>query len=73
MANKTKHAMSQDTKDKARARKEPGTKARKFDNRIEQHNAAMLNRVRRTGGEATPWDVACAKRAAGRHGVAGAA
>lgn len=69
MANKTKRAMSSDTKAKARARKEPATEARKLARRNEQERAASLNRA--TGRK--PWDQVKAKRAAIRHGVSGAA
>lgn len=68
MANKVKHAMSQDAKDRSRARKVPGTKARKAARRKVQEMAASLNRVLRAGGEATPWQVACAKRRTIRRG-----
>lgn len=73
MANKTKRAMSPEAKAKARTGKATRSKAAHDRRRIVEEMAASLNRVRRAGGEATPWDVACAKRAAIRHGVAGAA
>jgi hypothetical protein len=80
VANKTKRAMSSDTKAKARARKEPATKARKSGRRVAQEMAASLNRVRRAGGELTPWEQVKVKRLkarvaarALRHGVSGAA
>lgn len=68
VANKVKHAMSQDTKDKARARKEPRTKARKAARRVKQEIAANTNKV-----FGKPWLKAKRLRAARRHGVAGAA
>lgn len=73
VANKTKRAMSSEAKAKARLGKAGRTDVRKRTRRTVQEMAASLNRVLRAGGEATPWDVACAKRAAVRHGVAGAA
>lgn len=73
MASKIKRAMSSDVKVKSRARKVPRTRDRKAGRRVAQEMAASLNRVRRAGGEATPWEVARAQRAARRHGVSGAA
>lgn len=70
---KGKSQMSSAEKQASRARKEPRTAARKAARRVAQEQAASLNRVRRAGGEATPWQVACARRAAARTGVAGAA
>lgn len=73
MANKTKRAMSPDSKAKVRGSKAAVTKARKDGRRVPQEMAASLNRVLRAGGEATPWDKAKVKRAALRRGVSGAA
>lgn len=80
MANKTKRAMSADLKDRVRGRKEMTTRERKTAHRMPQEIAAARNRVRRAGGELTPWEQVKVKRLkarvaarALRHGVSGAA
>jgi hypothetical protein len=67
---KSKKQMTREQKQAVLTRKEKVTKARKDKNRVPQEIAASRNRI---SPEAAPWAVAKARRAAVRHGVAGAA
>lgn len=70
---KGKKMMPGAQKDASRARKVPRTEARKRARRTVQEQAAALNRVRRAGGEATPWELSEVRRKARSRGIEGAA
>lgn len=66
---KQKKQTSQAVKDAQKPGKVARTKARRDARRTVQEMAASLNRVLRSGGEATPWERAKAKRRAKKHGA----
>lgn len=66
---KQKKQTSQAVKDAQRPGNVARTKARRDARKKVQEMAASLNRVLRSGGEATPWQRAKAKRRARKHGA----
>lgn len=49
-----------------RARSWARRERRREENRVAQHAREHANKIRRIKGEPTPWEVACARRAARR-------
>jgi len=67
--NPASKRMGNEAAKRKRARSWAKRQQEKFKNRAEQEKAALLNRVLRSGGEATPWERVKARRRAIRHGA----